>query len=294
MIRIGFIGAGKVGTLLGRHFGQRGFEVVGYYSLAAEDSRVAAKATGGSVFDQPTALLLACNWIFLTVTDDQLAAVWQAVRPSLVPGQVIFHCSGAKSVAVFTDLPSGVEACTLHPLLAVAAGDQPLDSIASTSFTFETTAAESGVLSALIPLKNPIAVIDGSQKSRYHAACVFFSNLVIGLAEIGTDLLEQCGLPQKFAADAWRALFLANAHSLVEKGPVAALTGPVERNDLTTVAAHLDALTGEQRELYRMLSRVLIETAAQKHPEKDYSEMERVLRDEKNSYDSAKTKNPRQ
>lgn len=37
-------------------------------------------------------------------------------------------------------------------------------------------------------------------------------------------------------------LFTGNADTLAEKGVAAALTGPVERNDLSTITKHIEAI----------------------------------------------------
>lgn len=59
--------------------------------------------------------------------------------------------------------------------------------------------------------------------------------------------------------------------------PSDALTGPVERNDLSTVSDHLAALPPESVEIYRELTKKLLQIAAEKHPERDYRPMERKL-----------------
>ena len=56
-----------------------------------------------------------------------------------------------------------------------------------------------------------------------------------------------------------------------------ALTGPVERNDVGTVARHLAVLEGDDRELYRLLSLRLVEVARQKHPDRDFTNLLNVL-----------------
>ena len=65
---------------------------------------------------------------------------------------------------------------------------------------------------------------------------------------------------------------------IISEGPVGALTGPMERNDVGTVHSHLDAFpTVEDRELYRTVSKKLLAAAQQKHPDTDYTEMKKVL-----------------
>ena len=61
-----------------------------------------------------------------------------------------------------------------------------------------------------------------------------------------------------------------------------ALTGPIERGDAQTVRKHLDAMEEENlteiREIYEGLSRVLVEMAEKKHPERDYRTVKEILK----------------
>ena len=62
-----------------------------------------------------------------------------------------------------------------------------------------------------------------------------------------------------------------------EKGAKEALTGPVERNDAETVKAHVSVLSENAKEIYKTLSKDLLRIAKEKHKEKDYTDIERIL-----------------
>ena len=40
---------------------------------------------------------------------------------------------------------------------------------------------------------------------------------------------------------------------------------------------HLQVLTDEEREIYRLLTKKLVKVAKKKHPEKDYTQLEELL-----------------
>ena len=72
----------------------------------------------------------------------------------------------------------------------------------------------------------------------------------------------------------------SNLYHLCQVGPVQALTGPVERCDVSTVSKHLACFSSqEERRLYQLLSRKLISIAQEKHPEQNYMTMKKVLTD---------------
>ena len=81
--------------------------------------------------------------------------------------------------------------------------------------------------------------IPSGEKAAYHAACAMASNLVCALVGESVTLLARCGFSQEEALAALAPLMEANLRHLCAEGPVAALTGPVERGDGATLARHL-------------------------------------------------------
>lgn len=275
--QIGFIGAGKVGTNLGRYFAYKGLGLSGYYSRrfnAAEDS---AKQTNSRAFSSIKEILAVSDWLFITVPDDQLEMIWAEIEPLLIKEHVVFHCSGAKSSHIFKTEKPRISCFSLHPLMAFSSKSMPLEQLEKTAFTIEGTKKLVQVKNQLTVLGNPLAIISAEQKSLYHAACVFASNLVVGLTATTEELFSACGLPETFAKSAWHQLFTQNAENLVLHGTKAALTGPAERNDLTTIKQHLAVLPPDDQEIYRNLTKKIIGIAKEKYPEKNYQAMEREI-----------------
>jgi predicted short-subunit dehydrogenase-like oxidoreductase (DUF2520 family) len=72
----------------------------------------------------------------------------------------------------------------------------------------------------------------------------------------------------------------SNMNHLAQVGPTAALTGPVERGDTATVQKHLACFDSQdERELYRLLSKKLVDVAQQKNPDRDYQPLRHVLKE---------------
>ena len=105
------------------------------------------------------------------------------------------------------------------------------------------------------------------------------SNLVCGLAFEGLGLLEDCGFTADEALAATTPLFSGNADAIAERGPVAALSGPIERGDAETVRAHLAALDGQALATYATLSLSVCEAAQARHPERNLKPIARMLRE---------------
>ena len=122
-------------------------------------------------------------------------------------------------------------------------------------------------------------MITGDIKSKYHAACSVASNLVCGLMKESVELLEQCGFTMNEALAALEPLAMSNMKRIFAVGPTAALTGPVERNDVSTVKKHIACIDDKNgSEVYKAVSRKLTEMAQERHPESDHTEMKEILR----------------
>ena len=294
MKKVGFIGAGKAGCSLGRHISENGggaYAVAGYSSRNIGSAHEAAAIAGGRAYETAEALAADCDILLVTVTDGQIVEVWKQLHSALLCGRegrvnrdgplLVGHCSGNLSSDVFGEdaEPSPVFSCgSVHPLVAIHDRETAYKKLEGAYFTVEGDKAFTDFASGLLTtLGNPFSIIAAEQKTLYHAACVMVSNLVCGLAYEGMEAFRACGLEGAFAESAWRALFLGNAESVAGLGPVLALTGPVERGDTATVARHIEALSGDTREIYLRLSRTLVKAAQEKNPDRDYSALKQLL-----------------
>ena len=124
---------------------------------------------------------------------------------------------------------------------------------------------------------NKVKEIKKEDKIKYHKSAVLVSNLVLALISIGVDELESCGFYSDEALDSLYPLIKNNIKNIKEKGLYEALTGPVERGDLEIVKKHLEASTGENKAIYKLLSKKLLEIGKKKNENKYYKEMEDFL-----------------
>ncbi|AEB06957.1 Domain of unknown function DUF2520 [Coriobacterium glomerans PW2] len=275
----GFIGAGRVGTALGRYLVARGVAVSGYASLHRCSAEFAAECTSSRAFGDIGDLCSAADIIFLTVPDEATARVWlQMRRTTDLDGAIVCHCSGCLTSEVFEGAAQeGAHVCSAHPLLAFS---DPLCSLASISRAHIALEGDEVAVDALRGLfelaGNPIHRIDAASKVRYHAAAVFASNLVIAPLSVAVRLLGEVGISEPDALSALGPLIEGNAHAFCTSG-AAALTGPAERGDTATVAEHLAALDAPTAALYRHLTRMLIDLARVEHPDRDYARLAAIV-----------------
>lgn len=278
-MRIGFIGAGKVGSTLAKYFLLRGIEVVGFYSRTYANAKLVSDFTGTKAYANLSDLLKACDCLFITVPDHQINTVWNNLCQLSIDKHFVGHCSGLLSSEIFTyDQSIYPFGFSLHPLYAIYDRFNCYLSMAKAYFTLE---ARDTILSQLMAtfavLNNPVATLTATKKPLYHAACVMLSNQVIALAQIGSNMLKQCDLEPQFCEQAWHQLFLGNAQAICHQGLQNALTGPIERGDIETIKQHLAVLPADVKAIYQQLSRILIEISQQKHPQRDYNQLQLEL-----------------
>ena len=283
-MKIGFIGAGKVGCSLGKFFSENGADLTGYCSRSLKSAQEAAAFTGSAVYESRVLLAEESDMIFLTVPDGSIGSVCDEITAeagSALTGKLIFHCSGALSAqAVFGSLRSvGAYGASVHPIFPVSDKFTVYRELADAYFCIEgdeTAVSAAGAL--LTQCGASFQRINPADKTKYHAGCVFASNLVCALMQESFSLLGECGFTKEGAREALSPLIRSNLEHVLSDGTVQALTGPVERCDVGTVEKHLQVLSGEAKDMYRLLSLALTDIAQGKHPETDYDGLRELLK----------------
>ena len=280
-MKIGFIGAGKVGFSLGKYFCEHGLEVTGYYSRNFQSAKEAAAFTSSAAYENRSELVANSDVLFLTVTDCAIADTYAAVCEEDIRGKIVCHCSGALTAeSVFSDIERhGAAGFSVHPLIAVSSRYDSYRQLADVFFTLEGTESKREEFREWLKTAGlNVQCIPADAKVKYHCAAAIASNQVIALFAQSQQLLMECGFSQDTARQALVPLFLGNARQTAESGPANALTGPVERGDKGTIEKHLKVLDcSEDKLLYLLLSKKLLKTAKEKHPSRDYSSIENFI-----------------
>lgn len=193
------------------------------------------------------------------------AAAELARLPWLSAQTLVVHFSGAKTIgALNAVVKCGATIGSLHPVFAFADVAQSVRLLRGNLCALEASgAAAMAVLRDLADAAGLRAFeIPSAQKARYHAALSAASNFSVTLAAFAQDLLRPLNLPEPLARDLVCNLLRQSVDNLSRLPPVQALTGPVVRGDDSTVAAHLAALAGDERQLYRMFALSTLALAA--------------------------------
>ncbi|MBP5378165.1 MAG: DUF2520 domain-containing protein [Ruminococcus sp.] len=281
-MKIGFIGAGKVGFSLGRYFAENGIFITGYFSRALQSATEAARFTKSRAYDSIAELVGDSDVIFLTVPDGAIKEVYEQIKAVGIGGKQICHCSGAMSVAdAFPDIARyGASGFSIHPLFPITSKYDSFKELGKAFFCIEGSDEFIGAWDELLrKMGNGTKVISSENKAQYNAACSISSNLVCALAAESLALMEKCGFSQTEALKAFQPMIMSNIKRILALGPVEALSGPVERNDICMVRKHLECMDNDtDRSMYKAVAMKLVDVAQQKNNGADYSDMIRVLR----------------
>jgi predicted short-subunit dehydrogenase-like oxidoreductase (DUF2520 family) len=294
MNRIGIAGAGRLAQALGRLLTDRGQPVAAIAGRDLSRTSQAAAFIGRNV--RPVAyseLPAHAARILVCVPDDAIEEVARTLAASPDPILVAIHTCGSRGPEALSALAGrGVSCATLHPLQTVTTPVQGVADLPGSSFGI--TAAGGG-----IPDSRPAAnwaleivrLLDGHAltiapelRPLYHAAAVMASNYLVATIDAAVLLMGLAGVPPEPALQALAPLIRASVNNAIATGPVQALTGPIERGDERTVAAHLHALEPSLdnvpesvRQLYRQAGLHTIEVAHRKTPGVDRTRIESLL-----------------
>ena len=240
---IGIIGAGAVGTALGAALHRAGWPVV---AVASRDEgrreRFRSLVPGARGFAEAPAILDEVELIILAVPDDAVERLAGELR--LYGGQALVHTSGVLGAEVLEPArAAGTQIGAFHPLVAFADTERAIAALHGATVAVEGDDQLAALLADMAEAVGATAVrLAPGSKAAYHAAAVLAAGGFVALLDAIAELGAAAGLDEQGSLAVYGGLIeqtLGNARAL---GIRAALTGPMTRGDVGTLARHLEAL----------------------------------------------------
>jgi len=283
MLKLGFIGAGTVGTALAVRLAGNGYPVVAVSSRSQASAWKLAQAIDGCrAYDNHQAVADNAELVFITTPDDAIAPVVSKVKWR--PAQSVVHCSGADSVDILSPARElGAQVGAFHPLQTFASVQKAIENIPGSTFALE---ASGPLLETLKDMAEALGghwvVLKASDKVLYHASAVIACNYMVTLVKLASDLWQSFDIPPRQATQALLPLIRGTLHNIETVGIPNCLTGPIARGDTGTINKHLDALNQSAPHLltaYRELGRQTVPIALAKGriDKKQAQELEAIL-----------------
>jgi predicted short-subunit dehydrogenase-like oxidoreductase (DUF2520 family) len=261
--RVAVIGPGRVGTLLTVALARAGWRPVAVAGgSAAAREHVAAMVAGCRPTDVPAEAVADVDLVLVATPDAAVEAVVTDLARSDALRQThrVVHVAGSLGLAPLRRAVlagAGVAAC--HPAMTVPTGARDPDLLVGTAWAVTAPPACRGWAHDLVvDLGGDPHDVPDEVRPLYHAGLAVGSNAVAAGVVVARQLLLAAGIvdPAPFLGP----LVERSVGNALTSG-AAALTGPVVRGDVGTVAAHLAALGAdvpELRDAYRDLTRVLL------------------------------------
>jgi predicted short-subunit dehydrogenase-like oxidoreductase (DUF2520 family) len=288
--RVAIIGAGRLGTTLGRALKDQGYSIDIVVTEHESSARRAAKEIGRGTRWLTTSDLsepessgckpFAEIELFLIATPDDWISetakrlewflnnpIQLSYRNARARRRVAFHHSGVLDSSVLDPLTSaGFAIASLHPLVSVSESSPKREIFRKAWFSAEGDTEALAIAQTIVrDLQGKIFIVERDAKALYHAAAVMVSGHAVALFDIAVEMFRRCGLAYDDAREALLPLLQTTLQNLADRDPAGALTGPFARGDIKTVQKHLDALrsagVGRALETYLLLARRSLQLA---------------------------------
>jgi predicted short-subunit dehydrogenase-like oxidoreductase (DUF2520 family) len=239
-LRVGVVGAGRVGAVLAAALEASGHHVVAAAGESdASRSRIAELLPGARTA-KPTDVARASDLLLLTVPDDMLPNVVRVLSDSgaIHEGQYVVHTSGRHGLDVLEPaVRVGARVVAMHPAMTFTGTTIDLDRLRGCVFGLTAGPPEREMAERLVAdLGGSPMWVPEEMRTLYHSGLAHGANHLVTLVSQAMELLAAAGADDP--AGTLRPLLTAALDNALEQGD-SALTGPMVRGDVNTVRAHL-------------------------------------------------------
>lgn len=249
---LALVGPGRAGSTIALALAGRGWAITAVAGRAPDARSTVSAAV---CFDVPAVLVSeagrGASLVVVATPDAAIEVAARSVAPSMEAGSLMIHLSGTHGLDVFEgmlDERPDIRVGALHPLQSFPSVSIGLDRLPG---AWAAVAGDAEVRDLALLLDMRPFDLPEAERVRYHATAVVASNHLVALLGQVQRMASACGVP----FEAFAPLALASLDNAFRLGPAAALTGPVARGDLQTIAKHIAEMAPAERDAYRSLAR---------------------------------------
>ncbi len=269
-MKIGIIGAGRVGSALAIGLAREKFPIEGIYNRTEEPAKVLARKIGAAFYNSLEETVRRADTVFITVPDDALeemsSYLSERIGTEIIKGKVFLHCSGACTSDVLGSISEkGGFTGSLHPIQTFADRLEGWRGLYNIYFSFEGSHEAQKAAEIIVKAFNGrLLLLNRQAKPLYHAAACVLSNYTVVLSYMAKGLLSAAGIDAEMGIKALAPLAVKTVNNIELLGPEAALTGPVSRGDSGVIARHIEEMgkkCPEFIDVYKILGKTALEIA---------------------------------
>jgi predicted short-subunit dehydrogenase-like oxidoreductase (DUF2520 family) len=269
---ISILGAGRVGTSLGRALAASGHRIRGLACRRIASARESRRIIGqGRPLANLAQAAASGRIVILSLPADRLAAAALLLARAKVDwsGRIALHTSGLLPAEVLAPLrTAGAAVASFHPAQSFPEKGTPPARFRSISFGLDGDPAALAAARGLVrELGGYALIIPPEARPLYHAACTMAANYPVVLWQVAAELLERAGVEGPKAVRLIVPLAEGTLRNVKKLDPLEALTGPIARGDLAAVKAHLAAVarfSPAHLRLYRSIGLAALGAAARR------------------------------
>jgi len=180
----------------------------------------------------------------IAIKDDAIASLSEQL--SFLDGLVV-HTSGSIGMNALHD---GLKKGVFYPVQTFSI-NQKIDFKKVPLVIEAETKADLQLLQILATsLSEQVFELNSAERERLHVAAVFANNFSNYMFACADTLCNEFKLP----FDILRPIILETGKKIQTMDPLEAQTGPARRNDQAIIEKHIEMLSGEQKEIYKLLS----------------------------------------
>jgi len=242
---VAIVGTGRIACAIGRLLQLRGEPIAAVAGRSHDRSSRAAAFIGDKVRPAECGdLPRLARRVIIAVPDSEIAGVAETLKSAGLRNGLALHTSGALGPNVLAPLrDTGVSCGVLHPMQSVASAQEGVRQLTGITYGLGGDPAALAWSKQITQLLDSRWLqIEDDRWGSYHSGAVLASNGLIALVNISLRLFNAAGIESKEALEAITPLIRTTLQNITQLGVEAALTGPVARGDIDTIALHLAAM----------------------------------------------------
>lgn len=283
-MKIGFIGAGKVGIAIAHVLKKKEFEVVAVSDADGEKAFSKARQYLGDSTKYTSnnmEVIRVSDIIAITTQDYAIKEVAKEIheKSERLDGKLFFHTSGAHPSSILKPLDEkGATLGSLHPLQSFPDIDSAIRVLPNTYVFIEGDGEALKTLEALGKSIGQATIpIEGNNKVYYHLCAVFVCNLLCALLYSSEKIMKKIDI----TLEPFFPIINATLHNIQSNGPLMSLTGPIVRGDKGTMEDHIRSMgdMNLHKRIYKALSLAALDMVKERgiHNQEKLDELQRIL-----------------
>jgi predicted short-subunit dehydrogenase-like oxidoreductase (DUF2520 family) len=245
-----------------------GMKLQQVYSRSFQSAVEAVRFVGSGEAVGDVEALAPCPLLMLSLPDSAIADIASrlAVSDIVVPGTIVFHCSGALCAEELHELRNrGALVASAHPIRSFADPSLAIRMFEGTYIALEGDSLACEVLHVLFArIGGAILQMTPHAKMLCHIGHVCASNYLVAILDLAQQLYRRAGIDDSVSTNFLRPIVHGTVENVLSLGTTKALTGPIMRGDVATVQRHSDVLSRElpqRSQIYAAIGALVLEIA---------------------------------